>query len=292
MTTTDSAVANVCELDNNSRRQAASAFKAMLNVLRHPRCLNCHGAMNVYEENTSHPGGAQITEETDIFGKTEIIPLGAEACIMCHNMAEGKWVQKVNKNSPIQWANLSDKELWLRLQKARIIVDEASRHTAESTGKLLLSHVQHDFLIDLAFQGNRGMDSGSYMASIGIPQPDPPPMSKQELVEQLRLWIEALGADDTWPDPSCAQVLEESIDGCYWRAMGPGDIAYHDIGSSQGNKPEPARCTQKEAGLGSVCWTTGANGSGGPWCTYKDLPAADIKGGGNPGTLYECSCED
>jgi hypothetical protein len=200
--------AGECPVSPPERQEAASAFRQVL-ALRHPRCANCHGAMNVYEENTAHPGGAMVDVETDVFGETQTIPLGAESCVMCHNMANGLWVQRANPTSEIQWAGLSDRELWLRLQTTRIISDAATRTSEPSTGSLLLSHVEHDALIDFAFRGNRAMDGDSYVASFGLPDIDPPPLSKAEFTGYLRDWIAALGAEDSWPQEDCSVVLDE-----------------------------------------------------------------------------------
>jgi hypothetical protein len=198
-----------CPLPPAERQQAAGAFRQVLSVLRHPRCANCHGAMNVYDETTAHPGGAMVTVETDIFGESQTIPLGAEACVMCHNLAAGQWTQRTNPASEIQWSGLSDRELWQRLQSVRIITDPATRASQASTGALLLSHVDHDALIEFAFQGGRAMDGRSYMASYGLPEVDPPPLTKAEFVGHLREWIAALGAEDGWPQQDCSVALDD-----------------------------------------------------------------------------------
>lgn len=204
------AMATECSVDQAGQQKAATAFRKVLSVLRHPRCANCHGAINVYDEATTHPGGAMIDVTEDIFGDKAIVPKKAASCVMCHDEGNGLWIQKTTPTSEIQWANLSDRELWLRLQKTRIIIDPVSQDTRLSTGALLIDHVASDHLIDLAFQGKRGMGEGSYIASLGgVPEADPPPLTKSQFLVALDDWVEAMDASASWPEGDCSVVLEE-----------------------------------------------------------------------------------
>lgn len=84
---------------------------------------------------------------------------------------------------------------------------------------------------------------------------------------------------------------ETSNVACRWVSAGVGDIAYHrhKVGRSNGSHPLPRYC-QPNTEISAVCWSAGENGSGGPWCTYKDLPASQVSGGAHPGNLYKCDC--
>jgi hypothetical protein len=164
-----------------------------------------------------------------MFGE-QVIPRGAESCILCHNVAEGEWVQKVNP-SKIQWANLNDRALWERLQTTPIIIDPATKETRDSTGELLIHHAEHDRLIDLGFQGMRGMDEG-LTASFGLPKAEPPPLSKKEFLESLREWVDALDASKSWPKQDCSIVLAENFteEGCSSNQCDPGKVYVESMG--------------------------------------------------------------
>ena len=200
------AMATECSVDQASKQKASTAFRKVLSVLRHPRCANCHGAINVYDEATTHPGGVMVDVTEDIFGDKVIIPKKAAICVMCHDEGNGLWIQKTIPTSEIQWANLSDRELWMRLQKTRITVDPENKDTRPSTGALLIDHVGNDHLIDLAFQGKRGMGTDSYY---GVPEADPPPLTKAQFLVALKDWVEAMDASASWPEGDCSIALEE-----------------------------------------------------------------------------------
>ena len=55
------------------------AFKEMLPVFRHPRCLNCHGGLDPHSE--KHPGAGQIEGLDRMANMTEFV----EGCQMCHD---------------------------------------------------------------------------------------------------------------------------------------------------------------------------------------------------------------
>ncbi len=96
-------------------------------------------------------------------------------------------------------------------------------------------------------------------------------------------------------DPPGAAMTDQpnnanSNTACKWVQVGQGDVAYHDINGSAthgSSIPSNNMCNSKARGLGAVCWS-----GGDPWCTYKDIPVAQITGGGKPGALYECQCSN
>jgi hypothetical protein len=65
-----------------------------------------------------------------------------------------------------------------------------------------------------------------------------------------------------------------------WRAVGSGDCSDHDVGSTQGPRPEPGRCNPEFAGMTAVCFGT--------WCTYKNISTQSCTGGSNPGDMFTC----
>lgn len=112
---------------------------------------------------------------------------------------------------------------------------------------------------------------------------------------KLRQMIGLLGSYPVLADWLCEKLdtpaPETSNVACRWVSAGVGDIAYHrhKVGRSNGSQPLPRYC-QPNMEISAVCWSAGENGSGGPWCTYKDLPASRVSGGAHPGNLYRCDC--
>ncbi len=199
---------DTCNLNIADRARAAVAFDQMLSVFRHPRCANCHGALNVYEADTAHPPGSMMQTETDIFGDTMSTPAGAETCVQCHDAARGEWIQKPNPTSEIQWANLSDEDLWRRLRNTRIITNRVTRETEDSTGNLLIQHTRDDPLIQHGFAGTRAMTANTSWWG-ERPSPEPPPFTKEEFIVALEDWVDALDARETWPEGDCSVALAE-----------------------------------------------------------------------------------
>lgn len=76
---------------------------------------------------------------------------------------------------------------------------------------------------------------------------------------------------------------------CRWAPAGTGDVPYNDLTRSNGSQPLPSLC-ERNSTISAVCWSSGSPAGGGPWCTYKSLPASQVRGGGNPGSLYRCQC--
>jgi len=211
--------AQECDLPEESKTAAAEAFNDILSVLRHPRCANCHGALNLYEPNPKHPGGSIVKEvaqepQDDLFSfggepTTTTTIRGPEDCAGCHGKAAGQWTQK-SPDSEIQWAGLDDRGLWNRLQRTRVVTDRSTMATENSTGANLIGHVQHDLLIALAFEGDRAIsdDKRIYFSF----ERDPPPLSKDKFIDALERWVDALDARQSWPEGDCSGVLDDDDD--------------------------------------------------------------------------------
>lgn len=65
-----------------------------------------------------------------------------------------------------------------------------------------------------------------------------------------------------------------------WTQVGTGDCGGHDVGRSNGPKPDKAFCGPSTEGQVSVCWKD--------WCTYKLATPQSCVGGGSPGDMYQC----
>jgi hypothetical protein len=156
---------------------AVNAFMALLPVLQHPRCANCHGRVDVTDPALgwfSHPGGwfPVVNDE---------LP-GGDQCLGCHTDADGKWRQPA-PDSPARWGLGTPAQICQALRGG-------PRTPAE-----LVEHLRTD---ELVIQGFIGTAAGAR------PMADPPPLSQTQFVKGVVAWEKAIGAtDDDWPaDPT------------------------------------------------------------------------------------------
>jgi hypothetical protein len=97
------------------RNAAAAAFEAMLPVLHHPRCMNCHSAGDFPRQgDDSHPHAMNVRRGPEGRGVTS---QKCSACHQDHNLAgphlppgAPDW-QMPPRNTPMIWAGLTDNQL-------------------------------------------------------------------------------------------------------------------------------------------------------------------------------------
>ena len=98
-----------------ARREAIAAFKSIVPVLRHPRCINCHSSGDFPRQGDDHrPHAMNVRRGPEGKGVT------AQKCSTCHqeqntaglNMPPGahEW-QLPPANMPMIWEGLTDREL-------------------------------------------------------------------------------------------------------------------------------------------------------------------------------------
>jgi hypothetical protein len=175
-----------CALSPAPPAETAQLFSAMLPAINHPRCQNCHGALNVFTD-TRHPGGNMVKTHTveDPTGfsepyEEELVYDQGPVCMDCHDLAKGAWRQQ--RTDTIQWAGASPKricETWLAT-------------TGPEIGRDLHAHLANDILIQLAFEGLRGV-SELVLFNVESEGPLPPPMSHAAFLGLARAWIDAAG---------------------------------------------------------------------------------------------------
>lgn len=69
-----------------------------------------------------------------------------------------------------------------------------------------------------------------------------------------------------------------------WVRVGTGDCPGPLLQASQGETPDPSRCTQDFAGKTSLCYTQVCF----PGCDYVDLPTSKCQGGAELAHVYTC----
>jgi hypothetical protein len=154
--------------------QAVEAFKEMLPVFRHARCLNCHGGIDPLSE--QHRGADQLDPEIDPLANREQFE---EQCQNCHDGLSGWRIP----GSPVFFVGRDDEALCMQMKQF------------EHTGELFVEHIENDHngiqFIAAGFAGDRalGLDG---LRDYGLTV-EPPPGTQAELTAKARRWVDLLG---------------------------------------------------------------------------------------------------
>jgi len=165
-----------CPLSTAQQIKSNKAWLAMMPVFRHPRCLNCHGAIpNPFKQ----PVGARHSGVMDIDGNEN----GA-TCEECHVT---DW--QVAAGAP-NWTDESDMGLCRGMHMA-----------FDKDAPRFIDHLLRDGggfpFVKFAFEGKRGLVDGGitiYEAETNRKFiPEPPPGTHAQFVQQARDWVAAQG---------------------------------------------------------------------------------------------------
>jgi hypothetical protein len=195
----------ICPLSEKQQENSIQKFTEMMPTFTHPRCINCHGAMNPFAANTNHIGGRiglkfkEIIEHDDILGKeiklvvpdVENADVFANRCQDCHSAFTGSRGWGI---PPVQVYFVGKDSVQLCKQMKREFGGELQQ---------FLDHLDHDELgfIQEAFRGTRGLDDNgqaTYLNETGrdllpVPENEKPPISHEAFVSQGKAWLEAIG---------------------------------------------------------------------------------------------------
>jgi hypothetical protein len=188
----------ICPLSDKQQEDSIQKFSEMMPTFTHPRCINCHGAVNPFAPNTPHVGGrigpkfTEITRHDDILDKDlSIIVIDEDElftrCHDCHSAFTGGrgW-------------SMPRPELWFVAKDSIQLCKQMKR---EFGNRLIdfVEHLDHDELgfIQEAFRGTRGLDENgraTYLNETGKEfKPEPPPIAHEAFVAQGKAWLEAMG---------------------------------------------------------------------------------------------------
>ncbi|MGA9521204.1 MAG: FecR family protein, partial [Myxococcaceae bacterium] len=177
--------AKPCNITPEQVQAAAKLFEQMKPVLRHPRCANCHGGMDVFTKGSGHFGGTAFDEE-------QVIETKWATCssVNCHDAAptlsqdpeQQQWRQGMTTG--LKWGALPDQELCVAMKRSRM------------TSQQFLDHLRIDARVKLGFQGLRG--------HLSLPlDEEPPPMKHEDFIALAGKWVQALGGDTNWLPIEC-----------------------------------------------------------------------------------------
>lgn len=171
-----------CPVPIGKQMEAIGAFADMLPVFRHPRCMNCHGGLDIMSER--HPGADDIVPMAN--------PLDVEQCQQCHDGLPG-WRQP---GSPVFFVDKSDEELCLQMKRF------------ESTGDKFVEHIFNDHgdvqFIAAGFVGDRAL--GQELTDRGLTI-EKPPGTQAQLTAKARKWVDLLGPGYS-ASPECGCVVK------------------------------------------------------------------------------------
>ena len=267
-----------CPLTLAEEHKASLAFEAMMPVLTHPRCLNCHGGIN--EKLPFKEGGHMGDDVTD-----------PDDCKDCHRgvrnlLRPGRLADWSTPPSVFFFKGKSSLELCNQFKEVELRPEKFVGHMTNENGGVQFA--------EAAYQGDRNLnDTGQNIsrATTGRDMvPEPPPIPRSELIAHAREWATTVGTAG-WKIRDCGCRLG----GHAWtgkisavftgKAEGFGTITERlestvrfEIDSSYIlNAPEDTTLYWKTTS-GQLKWTVTATGG---TCTTNSTGSAPIKTGGD-----------
>jgi hypothetical protein len=150
-------------------------FGEMMPVFSSPRCQNCHGGVNPVTGANHEPG--PVADSTRLsngdMGFDE-----QRVCQECHTAGTANW-----RTAPSNMSFVGKDTLTLCRQIRRSVGLEGNDPDASAA---FVNHLAADDLIGVGFVGQGGIGEDSPFASIA---PDPPPMSRAEMVAAAKQWV-------------------------------------------------------------------------------------------------------
>lgn len=204
----EATAAGGCSLSSSEQLKAVNSFKALMPVFQHPRCANCHGGIDFFSPSHEdlHGGGAVAMVDRDVEGPDGTIIARQrpdfETCGSCHDAAADWRIPAPVQN--ISFAHRTAGQICQQIKHA------------SGNPPNLLSHIQQNEDIRLGFEGRRGHTSLS---------PEPPPLTAAAFNAKVGVWLQAMKATESWPEPSSC--------GCESVPRGYSLVVVHRVTSSK-----------------------------------------------------------
>jgi len=171
-----------CPLSPGEETEAVQQFDRLWPVIRHPRCLNCHGAVNpLIDEKRGHHGGGKVVASI-------------EKCQECHTLKG--WDTPV---SAFFFTGRSARQLCMQFKAIELDPTAFVKHIYNDRGGTPFTVV--------AFKGDRALDDAAKdMVADATGRPfveDPPPMSHGEFLQLASDWANMVGERGWKATPDC-----------------------------------------------------------------------------------------
>jgi len=155
-----------------SAKDPLRLFAPMMPVFSHPRCSNCHGAVDVLagvNHDQLEKSDVPLNDDGDMLSGQD----GNAKCRECHDEDEQNSVWRLAPRSKT-FAGKDVKSLCTELVDVNGLTDPARRAD-------FLQHLTSDQLIGFAFEGRRGMVDNDQQQ---------PPMDRPTFVNLARRWLD------------------------------------------------------------------------------------------------------
>ena len=220
--------AKLCPLSDEQTQKSIEAFDKLVPVFRDPRCIRCHGELDVFAANTPHEGGERRREE-------ETAERIDDTCNVCHDQVAGG-------------------ERWMTPSPGHAFVGKDAKtlckqmHESRDTREAFIDHVTTDPLIKAAFIGMRAMTEED-LQELHLMREPPRAMTHEGFIAASNAWLDAMGGEFKG-EPSCGcEPQRYAVRVSYKRdiklgvvssteTMGPVDIPieFHDDGTFDGEQ--------------------------------------------------------
>jgi hypothetical protein len=156
--------------------ESLAMFGEMMPVFTSPRCANCHGGVNPVSGANHEPG--PVADSTRLsngdMGFDE-----QRVCQECHTAGTANW-----RTAPSAMGFVGkDTPTLCRQMRGNFGLSSGDA----DSGAAFVNHIATDDLIGVGFVGQGGIGEDSPFATI---TPDPPPMSRAEMVAAAKRWVE------------------------------------------------------------------------------------------------------
>lgn len=188
-----------CPLTPAQQLKSVKTFAKMMPVFRHPRCINCHGAIEVFPQPVTVNG--KFVRKGDPVRHAGVVDIDStdsnRTCEECH--MDG-WV-----TAPFNWTDKSDMDLCRGMH---------GEFAENAPG--FIDHIRRDGgrtqFIEAAFKGLRGLTEGGqtiYQNETGRKLlAERPPGTHAQLLQQAQDWVAAQGGKFVG-DPDCGCVVDK-----------------------------------------------------------------------------------
>ena len=184
-----------CPVPVGKQVQAVKVFESMLPVFRHPRCTNCHGGMNVFDD-SRHPGASGLDEELDPRSRLHddaFKEAFTAQCTDCHDGLPGWTVPPPGQF----FHDRSDEALCKQMKMSN------------STPERYVGHIRNDHegiqFIAAGFKGDRALGEDGLKEI--HKKAEPPPGTQLELTDKAQRYVDLLGKNGYSASSECGCVM-------------------------------------------------------------------------------------
>lgn len=166
--------------DGERRAEGLDAWRQVHSVLVHPRCINCHTAVDYPQQ-----GDGRRRHFANVVRGPDGNGVPALRCATCHQESNADSTGLPGSHNwhlaplSMAWQDRRDKPLSSGAI-CRAVTDRRKNHDLD--GPALLKHHAEDKLVGWAWEPGRDIR--------GVPR-TPPPLSRAEFTEATRRWVEA-----------------------------------------------------------------------------------------------------